>query len=566
MDIMRAKLWRCGLVAITFFWFCNNSGGGSLEPSVPPGPTMKTLDEVEARIPIRPSDMPITIGNPGSYYLTGNFTAGAATHAVFVNAEHVTVDLNGYSLDGNRVGTHAIYINADIKTTTIRNGYIHNWTGMGVNGEEAERTYLENVHVAATTNEGVYLGPSSIAVQCSTTGCQRGFVLGGNSILKRCTARNNTLNGFLTTSTCMVTECVASGNGTNGLEAMKTLVQVEPRTPIQSLPGDVNYEYIISSSGSYYLTGNVSTAKSGIKVEVDDVTIDLMGYTLKGPDAGANDGVFMSARKNVEIRNGTVRDFYYGIRADSWGYDHRVVDVRVVSNRLTGIYLYGYRHLVKNCTASDNGDSASGTIYGIYVPQDSRVTGSTVCKNGYSATGTVYGIYAGTGSAVIENTVSENGHSLTGGVYGIDATWKSTVSHNMVRGNGYSASGDVYGIDAGLGCTVTGNTVDTSGDAAGGSVYGIRVTSGTIGGNTSFDNGYQATGLYVYGIHAGQRCTVIGNAASANGVQASGTSYGIYLSGNNLVDQNTASGNQGTNMNDQGNCSYGTNVPQLPLP
>ena len=554
------------VVLVSLLGWCPAVVAGDLEPTAPPGPTMKTLDELEARMPIKPTDMPITIDNPGSYYLTDSFTANSNTHAVFISADHVTVDLNGYLLDGNSVGADAIYIDAGIKSTTIRNGYIHNWTGMGINGEESERTYLEDVHVSNATNEGVYLGPSSIAVECSTTDCQYGFVAGNHSILTRCNARNNTLNGFVTTSTCVVTECVASSNGVSGLDAIKTLDHVEPRIPIQSLPGDVTYEYIISSSGSYYLIGNVTTAKSAIKVEVDDVTIDLMGYTLKGPDSGANDGVYMSGRNNVAIRNGTVRDFYYGIRDDNWGDDQRVINVRVVSNRLSGIYLSGDRHLVKDCTANDNGTWASGSIYGIYVGGDSTVARNAACNNGQLATGTAYGIYAGTASTVTNNTVNRNGHTATGDVYGIDAAWKSSVLRNMVKDTGYSASGAVYGIDAGLGSSVNGNTVGTSGDAAGGSVYGIRVTSGTISGNTSFDNGYQATGLYVYGIHAGQRCTVIGNAASANGVQASGTSYGIYLSGNNLVDQNTASGNQGTNMNDQGNCSYGTNVPQLPLP
>src|ERR1035441_8775525 len=59
---------------------------------------------------------------------------------------------------------------------------------------------------------------------------------------------------------------------------MKTLAQVEPRTPIPALP------YVISSAGSYYLTTNLVSpgGVAGITVAADHVTIDLRGFAIIG--------------------------------------------------------------------------------------------------------------------------------------------------------------------------------------------------------------------------------------------------------------------------------------------
>ena len=50
---------------------------GDLEPPGPPEPTMKPLDEMEPRIPILAEDLPLTITDPGSYYLADNIETEA---------------------------------------------------------------------------------------------------------------------------------------------------------------------------------------------------------------------------------------------------------------------------------------------------------------------------------------------------------------------------------------------------------------------------------------------------------------------------------------------------------
>ena len=304
---------------------------------------------------------------------------------------------------------------------------------------------------------------------------------------------------------------------------MKTLDEVEPRVPIHAS----DLPLTITESNSYYLVEDInftSTANHGITIECNDVTIDLMGYTLKGPDSGIQSGIYMYGRTNVEIRNGTVRDFYRGVyESSSLGRQHRLINVRLMSNEYYGVCLTGYGNLVKDCTAADN------STYGIYVNYGSTVTGNTAYNN------VSIGIVIGAGSTVTGNTAYNNVPS------GISTGPGCTVTGNTAYDNGTD------GIYANPGCRVTGNTCYDNG------YDGIFAGAGsTVTGNTAYNNGYSDSGT-AFGIWADSGSTVTGNTAYNN------AEYGIYAVSYCLVDQNTAHGN-GTNMVTGTECQVGLNV------
>ena len=82
---------------------------------------------------------------------------------------------------------------------------------------------------------------------------------------------------------------------------MKTLVEMEPRTHIVSLP------FTITAPGSYYLTTNLNGGgtSTGIVIQASGVTIDLRGFSIENCTSGISaSGMGV---KEVAIHNGGIR-------------------------------------------------------------------------------------------------------------------------------------------------------------------------------------------------------------------------------------------------------------------
>lgn len=219
---------------------------------------------------------------------------------------------------------------------------------------------------------------------------------------------------------------------------MKTLAQIEPRTPISSLP------YLITNSGSYYLTANLTgiAGTNGITITVDSVTLDLNGFALIGV-TGSSNGVFAmtTATKNLAVRNGAARNWgRFGVDIGN-ASNSELLDLRVSNNGNGGARAGIYSSLAR-CVALQN------TIYGLYSGKGSLIKDSTAGFNTgdgitVSFNGTIAdcsasendtnGISAGTSSTIRGCTTDENGASgiNTAGYCHIESC---TASQNGLQG------------------------------------------------------------------------------------------------------------------------------------
>jgi len=149
---------------------------------------------------------------------------------------------------------------------------------------------------------------------------------------------------------------------------MKSLAQIEPRTPISSAP------YFILTPGSYYLTGNLTVSSGGaIAIVTNNVTLDLNGFTISSTASPAGGTAILltgtGPRMNVSIYNGHISSNVTNTIAGVFGgtgfndginyliatppYNVRVKDVSVSGVFDDGINLNtGNSTVVQSCTVN----------------------------------------------------------------------------------------------------------------------------------------------------------------------------------------------------------------------
>ena len=230
---------------------------------------------------------------------------------------------------------------------------------------------------------------------------------------------------------------------------MKTLQQIEPRTPIESLPFD------IVQPGSYYVTGPLFSTNHGIRIFSSDVTVDLMGHTVTGLNNTNFHGIHVVANdvvafRNIVIRNGGVSEFGNGIYLQNV-VGGAVRDMTVSQNAGIGIWIQQINFvsrsiIVENNTATDNNGVgiAVSSVGGADMNTSHVIRNNTVSGNGEAGIQTAF-----CRGVLVENNVigPQAGTSTTYGVRSVGS--QNYVFRNTEYGNtngfSYVGSGDTRG-------------------------------------------------------------------------------------------------------------------------
>jgi hypothetical protein len=185
-------------------WWTAAIGGLLLLAASPAVAAVVIIDQAKAlNGSVTPGDnpgFPVSITRSGSYRLNSNLIVPLDRHGIAINASNVTIDFNGFTIDGNDAGLTGVFGTPSAGFITIRNGTIRNFRREGIAGSGGVWT-VRGMQVLENARRGVDL--------------QSGLV----SRVLDSTVHSNGLDGIRCGAVCHVEGNTISHNGQGGAGA-----------------------------------------------------------------------------------------------------------------------------------------------------------------------------------------------------------------------------------------------------------------------------------------------------------------------------------------------------------
>lgn len=500
---------------------------GPLDP--PPGSptsTFKTLDEVEPRVPLTQENAPgdadsvFVISEPGAYYLTDDVDAGAGFEGVEIASDKVTLDLNGFTIEGDagsRSGVAAAGVRFNI---VVRNGAIRGFDESGVRLGDDFACVVEDLIVSDCGDTGISVGNVSRVRDCTSrdngsagvtaeSRCvisrvvsegngSSGVSLGGRNVVRDCVSSNNAGSGFFGDILNRFESSIAENNANSGFRASTSSAAINCATRDN---GDDGYAFgdnaTLSNSSSRFDNGD------GFDINTDSTLVNCVS-------TGAESNAYL-LQDNMVLENCVAR----AAGADGFSGDNRVTLRSCVSeeNAGYGVFLGGMATLVDV--------TSRGNIVGnALVSDDASVSNSMfkgLSSNGAPDPGTGRGLETGLRARITNCTASFNGDD--GFALGSGSKLEGSIaSRNLGQGVSSQAATDILIRD----CLIRDNVFS-----------GVIISSGTVIDSRFDDNQGEAL-IISSGMVRG--CSFEN---SGCGIRQSGpvdTDEGVLIQGNSFVD------------------------------
>jgi parallel beta-helix repeat protein len=554
--------------------------GRALELTDAGGTQSADLSSLNAASRIVIDSLPFDITASGSYYLGASLSAAGG---VTINADNVTLDLNGFTLtnssgDGILTGVFS--------GICIENGIISGCSSDGIDVSSGTNVVIRNVKVLGNIATGIRAGNEAEIIHCTVNeNLQHGIVVVNECIVRDNTVARNSDNngesGILVSGNDNIIEDnrVVDGrrgiqvngirnqltnNFTKGSQTRDNMVISQEGNQLDLLISEV--PYIIPHAANATLTGDVFLEQSGqigIRIDSDNVTIDLNGYSLVGLGEGGTTaanatalglddpplttGVAGNAAQGIRItenlgdiiiRNGTIRNWgASGIFGDSNVRNSLFENLILTGNDGTGISV-GDGNIIKNCIARLNSDD------GINATDNNTIIN---CKAEYNGRA---GIYALTESNLENCTANNNGED------GISISNNSLVKDCVSFANNYN------GIDSAtdcqfVGCMANGNVdngirmgqsssvIDCTANENGNSGFDTTGTSVNFINCTADENNFGGFDTSSNAIIENCRANFNGNSVDDT-TSSVGEDFGFRFGGDTTIRNCIAFGNGGT--------------------